>query len=250
MVVYYSLESLQRRDAERFFEVLTTLKDVKNLDLFLLSPGGLTDPAFKIARLCQELVGEGRFSVLIPLYAKSAATILALGADELIMGPPSELGPIDPQLRMNAKKPPVPLHALSDALQQLEQRVTSNLNLSLFYQPLIDSLDLMSLGHYDREIQGAQQYAEYLLSQRMFKDDPAKAKPVSQRLTAEYKRHSYVIDRQEAHQTLQLNVKDASPAEWEAMWQLHHLYHHLMRDSISQGQPAKVIETANIMLRG
>jgi hypothetical protein len=73
------------------------------------------------------------------------------------MGPPSELGPIDPQLRMSAKKPPVPLHALSDALQQLEQRVTSNLNLALFYQPLIGGLDLMSLGHYDREIQGAQQ---------------------------------------------------------------------------------------------
>ncbi len=40
LIVYYSLESLVRRDAERFFEVLTMLKDVKNLDLLLLSPGG------------------------------------------------------------------------------------------------------------------------------------------------------------------------------------------------------------------
>ena len=86
VIVYYSAESLVRRDAKRFYEVLTTLEDVKNLDLFLMSPGGLSDPAFKMARLCQELVGEGRFSVLIPSYAKSAATILALGADGPSLG--------------------------------------------------------------------------------------------------------------------------------------------------------------------
>jgi ClpP class serine protease len=133
LIVYYSLESLTRRDAELFYEALTTLADVKNLDLFLLSPGGLSDPAFKMAYLCQECVGEangtlpseGRFSVLIPYYAKSAATILTLGADELVMGEPSELGPIDPQLRMSAKKPPLPLHALRDALQYIEERANN-----------------------------------------------------------------------------------------------------------------------------
>jgi ClpP class serine protease len=95
LIVYYSLQPLNRRDAELFYEVLTTLRDVRNLELFLLSPGGFADSAFKMARLCQRIVGEGRFSVLIPYYAKSAATILALGADELVMGAPSELGPID-----------------------------------------------------------------------------------------------------------------------------------------------------------
>lgn len=249
LIVYYSLDSLDRRDVERFYEVLTTLENVKNLDLFLSSPGGLSDPAFKMAYLCQECVGEGRFSVLIPHYAKSAATILALGADELVMGPPSELGPIDPQLRMSAKKPPLPLHALRDALQYIEQRATTDLKLAFLYRSLIDSLELMSLGHYDREIQGAQQYAEYLLSQRMFKEQPAKAKEVSRRLTAQYKRHSYVITRREARQTLQLNVKDASPAEWELIWQLHHLYDHYVREAARRRNPAKVIETANILLR-
>jgi hypothetical protein len=71
----------------------------------------------------------------------------------------------------------------------------------------------------------------------MFKDEPAKAKQVSLRLTAEYKRHSYVIDRQEARQTLQLNVKDASSASCTAMWQLHHLYDRLMRGPNPQRLP-------------
>lgn len=249
LIVYYSLEPLGREDAENFYEVLSTLEDVTNLDLFLFSPGGFSDPAFKMARLCQDVTRKGRFSVLIPLYAKSAATILALGADELIMGPPSELGPIDPQIRLNSKKLPVPLHALWDALQYIEQRVTINPNLASLYESLMSTIDLMSLGHYDREIQGAQQYAEYLLCQRMFKDDPAKARQISLRFTAGYKRHSYVIDRDEARHTLQLNVKDASPAEWKVIWQLHNLYHHLVRDSIRQKLPAKAIETADILFR-
>jgi hypothetical protein len=58
-----------------------------------------------------------------------------------------------------------------------------------------------------------------------------------------------VITRQEARQTLQLNVKDASPAEWELIWQLHHLYDHYVREAARRRNPAKVIETANILLR-
>ena len=248
LIVYYSLESVTRRDAELFYEALRTLEDVENLDLFLLSLGGLSDAAFKMAYLCQECVGEGRFSVLIPYYAKSAATLLTLGADELVMGETSELGPIDPQLRMSANKLPLPLHALRDALEYIEERAKTHINLTDLYRNLIDSLELMSLGHYDREIQGAQQYAEHLLGQRMFKGDKAKAKEVSLRLTAQYKRHSYVISREEARQTLQLNVKDALPAEWELIWQLHHLYDHYVREAARRRKPAKIIETASILL--
>jgi hypothetical protein len=39
-----------------------------------------------------------RFVVVVPDIAKSAATIFALGAHEIVMGPPSDLGPIDPQV--------------------------------------------------------------------------------------------------------------------------------------------------------
>jgi ClpP class serine protease len=98
VVVFYSPGLLVPEDFQKLHDVLIQTGKVKNLDLFLLNPGGYAGPAFKISRLCQDLAEE-KFSVLIPYYAKSAASILALGADEIIMGPASELGPIDPQVR-------------------------------------------------------------------------------------------------------------------------------------------------------
>src|SRR6185312_469162 len=41
--------------------------------------------------------------VVVPEMAKSAATILALGAGEIVMGPTSDLGPIDPQLYLDER---------------------------------------------------------------------------------------------------------------------------------------------------
>jgi hypothetical protein len=43
---------------------------------------------------CQRLI------VVLPDQAKSAATLFALGAHEILMGPASDLGPVDPQMRL------------------------------------------------------------------------------------------------------------------------------------------------------
>ncbi len=248
LIVYYSFELLDFTDAQYFYEMLVSLGDIDNLDLFLLSPGGFSDPAFKIARLCQEVTKGGKFSVLIPYYAKSAATMLALGADELVLGPPSELGPIDPQIKLPSQDRQVPLHALRDALGYVEGRVVENPELAALYWPLIQTLDLMSLGDYDREIQSAEQYAQNLLCQRMFKDNPEQAEKVAKKLTREYKRHNYVVDRREAHEELKLNVIDAPPDVWKAMWQLHNLYDRLLRDTLAVAA-AKIFETLTVLLR-
>lgn len=240
LVAYYSLGGLTASDAEHFYEVLATAGNIDNLDLLLVSPGGLSDPAFKMGRLCQDCA-RGRFSVLIPYYAKSAATMLALAADEIVMGTASELGPIDPQVQRSNEQDLVPAHALRDSLQYLEDRISSDPNLASLYWPLIQSMDLMSLGHYDREIEGAEQYAEHLLGQRMFKDDNDHAKQVAERLARGYKRHNYVIDREEARSELGLKIVDATPDEWDLIWQLHNLYDRLLRDSLPDR--FKVIET-------
>jgi hypothetical protein len=247
LIVYYSFELLDFTDTQYFYEILISLGKIGDLDLFLLSPGGFSDPAFKIARLCQE-IAKGKFSVLIPYYAKSAATMLALGADELVMGPPSELGPIDPQIQLPSQARRVPLHALRDALGYVEGRVVEKPELAALYWPLIQTLDLMSLGDYDREIQSAEQYAHNLLCQRMFRDNHEKAEEVAKRLTREYKRHNYVVDRREAHEELGLNVIDAPPDVWKAMWQLHNLYDRLLRDTLTVAA-AKIFETLTVLLR-
>jgi hypothetical protein len=79
-----------------FAELLHGLDPSKDLHLMLCSPGGDGETAIRLARMAQ--AASARLVVLVPESAKSAATILALGAHELLMGPTSDLGPIDPQV--------------------------------------------------------------------------------------------------------------------------------------------------------
>lgn len=64
--------------------------------LFLTTQGGLANSAYQIARLFQTT--SEKFSLCIPAKCKSAGTLIALGANDLIMSPVSELGPLDVQL--------------------------------------------------------------------------------------------------------------------------------------------------------
>lgn len=69
-----------------------------NVDIHLLlnSPGGEGETAIRLVRAAQARCRE--LTVIIPDHAKSAATLLALGAHHILMSPMSDLGPIDPQL--------------------------------------------------------------------------------------------------------------------------------------------------------
>src|SRR5439155_25016739 len=64
------------------------------LDVFLVSNGGDSVVPWRLVSLFREFAKS--FNVLIPYRAYSAATLLALGADEIVMHPFGELGPIDP----------------------------------------------------------------------------------------------------------------------------------------------------------
>ncbi len=66
------------------------------IDLILHTPGGLVLAAMQIARVIE--AHPARVRVMVPVYAMSGGTLVALAADEIIMGEFSVLGPIDPQL--------------------------------------------------------------------------------------------------------------------------------------------------------
>jgi hypothetical protein len=75
-------------------EQVRRLGKVKKLDLFLYSRGGSVDAPWPIICLLREYCDS--LGVLIPFRAHSAATLVALGCDEIVMTPQAELGPIDP----------------------------------------------------------------------------------------------------------------------------------------------------------
>ncbi|MEK7593799.1 MAG: hypothetical protein AAB471_01395 [Patescibacteria group bacterium] len=88
------------KDATVIEDLLRTKSDKKDLLLILSSPGGQAVAAEKIQLVCQEYskAKKGKFLALVPKSAKSAATIIALGSDKILLSSTAELGPIDPQI--------------------------------------------------------------------------------------------------------------------------------------------------------
>ena len=83
-------------DAAPIGSMLDAIGTCENLDLMINSPGGSGEMAEKLIEMCRAHCRR-EFRVIVPNYAKSAATMVALGADMIVMGYLSELGPIDPQ---------------------------------------------------------------------------------------------------------------------------------------------------------
>ena len=81
-------------DVQGFMEAVSNVQE-RDLDLILHSPGGSAEAAESLVEYLRERFDHVR--VFVPVAAMSAATMIALSADELVMGQHSQLGPIDPQ---------------------------------------------------------------------------------------------------------------------------------------------------------
>jgi hypothetical protein len=90
---------VDRIDTLGFVDMLHNVNPGDPIDLLLHTPGGDVDAAEKLIGLVRSATGEeGQLRVIIPDYAKSAGTLMALGANAIVMSDSSELGPIDPQV--------------------------------------------------------------------------------------------------------------------------------------------------------
>jgi len=89
---------LDDADADMLEELLQNsgIKD-RELLLVLNCPGGDALAAERIITICRSFSKNG-YSVMVPKQAKSAATMICLGAKQIMMSTTSELGPIDPQI--------------------------------------------------------------------------------------------------------------------------------------------------------
>ncbi len=87
---------IERPHAQGIIELLAKHRLRKNILLLLVTEGGDADAAYRIAKHLQ--LNYEVFYVLISGYCKSAGTLVALGANVIIMGESGELGPLDVQL--------------------------------------------------------------------------------------------------------------------------------------------------------
>lgn len=98
-ISFYSRMPLSQEDADMIEEVLCNADNSQGVSLILDAPGGDGLAAERIIQICRKY-SKGDFETIVPARAKSAATMVCLGSDRILMSPTSELGPIDPQIPM------------------------------------------------------------------------------------------------------------------------------------------------------
>lgn len=194
LFLYEPNSSIEQGMVDRIYNAIPD-DNKKPILLLIHNHGGRIEPAYLISKTCKEL--SPKFVVTIPRKAKSAATLIALGGNEVHMGPMSELGPIDPQFAG------LPALGISSSLESIAKIVCKYPeSSSMFADFMKEKLDLRILGYFERVSESAQQYAIRLLNDKDLKSDE-----VAHKLVYEYKDHSFVIDKEEARELLGDTIK-------------------------------------------
>lgn len=90
------LRYLDIQDSEEVLRAIRLTPPDMPIDIILHTPGGLVLAASQIAEALRH--HPGRVTALVPHYAMSGGTLIALAADEIVMASSAVLGPVDPQL--------------------------------------------------------------------------------------------------------------------------------------------------------
>ena len=144
----------------------------KNIDLFIYSRGGAIDVPWRIASALRQ--ASERWHVLVPFRANSAATLIALGADEIVFGRHGELGPIDPILTHVVQTPAgmvqenINVEDLLSYVRFLRERIglSDQASLTQGLGKLADRLDAVLLGNAYRTHTHIRDVARRMISSR------------------------------------------------------------------------------------
>ena len=128
-------------DVDGFTDLIQSVKDNDSVDVFLHSPGGKPDATERLVKLLRNHFKNVDF--LIPHSAYSAATMLALSGNNIILHPSAILSPIDPQING------LPARVIRNGFEKIKDRISKEGPKTLpAYIPLIEksiSLELLEL---------------------------------------------------------------------------------------------------------
>jgi len=225
-------------DAVRpLYKHLLTLESApkrSRIDLFLYSRGGDVSVPWRIVTMIREFCSD--FSVLIPYKAHSAATMISLGADQIIMGKKAELSPIDPTLvRVSAgevgiQPPEISVEDVSSYISFMRERakITDQAALGQVVSQLAAHLAPLTLGSVNRQYSHIRLVARKLLSSRKAKIEEARIGTIIDALTEKMYSHGHAIGRGEAEE-LGLPVVRPNAALESLIWDLYLEYETLLR---------------------
>jgi len=216
---------------------LRAFAPTEKIDLFLYSTGGRTDVPWRIVTMIREFAQE--FNVLVPYKAMSAATMIALGADEIVMGRKGELGPIDPQLSIQRGREGETLVEEQIAVEDIMSYIrflrdkaglTDQTALVGPITALANKMDPRTLGQVDRAHSHIRSVARKLLTARTKKQAPdeQRIQVIVETLAEKTYQHGHAIGRREAEEVGLKIIRPAAELE-NPMWKLYEAYEELCK---------------------
>lgn len=159
--------SIVLTDKEGFVEVTKNLSGT-TLDIVLLSPGGTAEAAESIVEILRAKFTDIRF--IIPSVAKSAATMLAMSGNMLLMDERSELGPTDPQMIVNRDGQVViaPAHAIKEQFSLASKQITKDPKILTPWMPILRQYGPSLLSECDRSLSLSNKLVTKWLKKYMF----------------------------------------------------------------------------------
>jgi ClpP class serine protease len=246
----HPIPTIMHHDVPLFEDLLRSVGDSSQGCLMINSPGGDPNAAEKLLMMCRQRFTK-EFDVIVPDYAKSAATMIALGSDKIMMGYLAELGPIDPQLQTSPIPggETIPARSFIDGLDMIRRKVKEDKDPVAMYLPMLQQIRPEVLAMCQRAIDDAKLFAEKWLKSCMLKEDTKQAEAVAEMLStgAAYKSHGKVIDFKEAKDVLKLNAEmiDEKSSLWSNIWELYCRSVHQLQQS---PMAAKLFESESISL--
>lgn len=197
--------------------------------LLMSTSGGDTIAAFGIARLLREF--SPHVGVLVPLRCHSAGTLIALGANKIVMTRGATLSPIDPSVS-GPLNPAIEVNPGQRQLVQLSVEsvagfkglVTEDWQLdgeearTAAFKLLAERVHPIALGDVYRARKQIELLAKKLLE--VHRSDENSLQQIVRTLTTELGSHDYMISRTEARQLLGTQISDDDPEVEKLIWQL------------------------------
>lgn len=209
---------------------IVTPPEETRIDMVILSNGGYPHPAYQMMNIVRSKCRK--LKAVVPLFAKSAATLMTLASDEIIMGPQSEIGPLDMQMEhplienlhisaLEGYYPflqlygkfvtdffPLALKMAQDIAQAVpikrEDAVDIAMNTAMSYLvPVVQQINPTVVNMCYRALTTGEQYAYNFLYRYMFKDKPERERAILASQTAHalvwnFQNHGQVISRDDA----------------------------------------------------
>jgi hypothetical protein len=216
--------SICNNDVIGLYGILRSIGKIDRLSFFIKSDGGHGQASLRMVNLLRQFVGS--LTVLVPLECASAATMLALGADKILMGPLAHLSAVDTSLTHDLS--PIDrdndrVSVSQDELHRVVQlwRKQADRKGSNPYESLFAYVHPLVIGAVDRSSALSTKLCTEILSYHL--KDTKKAEKISSTLNAGYPSHSYPITLQEAHR-IGLNAEPLNEEINQLLFELNEIY--------------------------